>query len=198
MIPDTPKSLLARLQSGTESGGWVRLTELYSPLLQRWARHFGLQAHDADDLVQEVLSQLIAELPTFEYNRERGLFRSWLRTVTVNRMRVFWRTKKPMPIGAGGDDSAAGNQLDQLADSDSGLTRLWNQEHDEYIVSRLKAQVRPEFDEKTWQAFTSVAEDSRDPAEVAVELGMSRGAVYVAKSRVLKRLRDELDGLADI
>lgn len=194
---DTSASLLERLRLGSDPNGWARLVDLYSPWILRWVRRYDVQAHDADDLAQEVFSELIRELPRFHYDRKQGLFRSWLRTITVNRLRVFWRTKKPVPIGVAGDDSALGNRLDQLADSGSELSQLWNKEHDEYLSQRLMTLIEPEFEPTTWKAFLRVVRDGVEPSAVATELGMTRGAVYTAKCRILQRMRSELAGLVD-
>lgn len=193
---ETSKSLLERLRAGSDPQGWNRLVALYSPWILRWIKRAGVQDHDADDVVQEVLSELIRTLPTFHYDRNKGLFRSWLRTVTVNRLRVFWRTKKPLPVG-GGDDGSAGNLLDQLEDPDSDLSALWNQEHDRFIVQQLMTLIEPEFEPITWAAFRRVVQDGINPAAAGAELGMTRGAVYTAKSRVLQRMREELAGMVD-
>jgi RNA polymerase sigma-70 factor (ECF subfamily) len=190
---DTSLSLLERLRDGKEAGGWSRLVDLYSPLIERWARRYGLQPHDVDDVVQDVLVELHRELPRFQYDRSQGLFRSWLRTVTVNRLRVFWRQKKPIPIGGG--DSNIPNQLDELADPHSGVSKLWDQEHDAHVAQRCMKSIEQEFEPQTWQAFALVVIQGLKPDEAAARLGMTRGAVYTAKFRVLARLKQEAAGL---
>ena len=200
MIPGTSKSLLQRLRSLKDEKAWSLFHELYSPWIHGWAMRAGLQRSDADELVQEVMAKLVKALPKFEYESEKGLFRGWLKTVFRNQLRIFWRRKKPVPIGAGGDSNSGDNVLDQLADPNSGLSQLWNDEHERYIARRSMELVEPEFEAKTWRAFWCVVVEDRDPEEVAAELGMTRNNVYQAKRRVLLRVREmraELDGIAE-
>jgi RNA polymerase sigma-70 factor (ECF subfamily) len=193
---DTSVSLLQRVRNGSDTTSWKRFVDLYSPWIAAWARRAGIKPQDIDDVVQEVLSKLHGELPKFEYDRERGLFRSWLRTLTVNCMRVVWRSKKLITIGRN-DDSDIGNGIEQLADPNSDLSQMWDREHDQFLAERLLALTEPEFEPGTWKAFLRVVQEEADPATVASELGMTRGAVYTAKCRVLQRLRDQLAGLVD-
>jgi len=194
---ETSPSLLDRLRKGADQQSWTRLVDLYSPWIHRWVRRYGVQDHDADDVVQEVLGKVVSEMPDFQYDRERGLFRSWLRTITANQLRAFFRKKKPLPIGTGGEDSEIGNRLGELEDPHSALSQLWNKEHDAYLTERLMTLIEPEFEATTWKAFVRVVREGRDPDAVGAELGMKRGAVYTAKSRVLKRMREELDGMVE-
>jgi RNA polymerase sigma-70 factor (ECF subfamily) len=194
-MPETSVSLLERLRVEPDPPSWQRLVDLYTPLIQGWLRRFGLQPQDADDLVQEVLAVVVRELPQFHYDPARGSFRAWLRAVTSNRLRAFWRARQARPPVAGGDDPARG--LDQLEDPQSDLTRLWDQEHDIHIVRRLLAQIRPDFEPATWRAFERVVLDGVKPAVVAAELGMTVNAVFISKHRVLRGLRQAGRGLLE-
>src|SRR5262249_42556003 len=148
---------------------------------------------DADDLVQDVLAVVVRELPRFEHNRRTGAFRSWLRTILVHRLRDFWRARQYQPAATG--DSAVLRHLEELEDPASGLSRLWDQEHDGHVVRRLLDLIEPEVAPSTWQAFRRVALEGKDEETVAAELGLSVNAVFIAKSRVLARLRREAKGL---
>lgn len=192
---ETSPSLLERLRTGPDADAWRRLVDLYTPLLHAWLRCYAIQQSDADDLVQEVLSTLVRELPTFRYDPERGAFRSWLRTILVHRLQGFYRTRQAHPQPAGGSDEA--RHLEQLADPHSDLSRLWNEEHDRHIVHRLLHAIQPDFEPATWRAFQRVSLDGIKPAVVAAELGMSVNAVFIAKSRVLRRLRREMEELTE-
>ena len=191
----TSATLLERLRDRTDAEAWQRLVELYTPLLSGWLRRHALQAADVDDLVQEVLAAVAREAPHFQHSGRTGAFRHWLRTILANRLREFWRSRQARPAATGDSDFAA--MLDQLEDPDSGISRLWNQEHDQHIVRRLLALIEPQFTSSTWQAFHRVVLDGAPPDTVAAELGLTVNAVFIAKSRVLQRLREEGRELLD-
>jgi RNA polymerase sigma-70 factor (ECF subfamily) len=185
----TPASLLQRLRRPDEPGAWPRFVELYTPLLYFWACRMGLQAADAADLVQDVFTLLLQKLPEFSYDHSKS-FRSWLRTVTVNRFHDNQRRK----AAALRDASPAG--LEDLAGSDDAEA-LWQKEYRDHLVNRAAQVMKAEFQPATWQAFWGLAVEGQSGAEVAAALGLSVEAVYAAKARVLRRLRQELDGLLD-
>ena len=189
----TSLSLLERLKSASPSADdWRRLQEVYLPLVHHQLAAVPGLRDEADDLAQEVLIVLVRELPTFERQR-RGSFRAWLRQITVNRVRTYSEGRRKVPgVGLGEDVERA---LAQHEDPDSDLARQWDREHDRHVVQKLLAVVRKDFDPKTWQAFTRFALDEAPAADVARELVMSEGAVVQAKSRVLKRLREEAGDL---
>jgi RNA polymerase sigma-70 factor, ECF subfamily len=190
----TSASLLERLQQSPDQEAWRRLVEMYTPLIHGWLRrHADLQANDADDLTQEVLASLVRRLPRFRHNHRPGAFRAWLRTVTVNCLRDFWRRRRGRPWAAAGGDPA--RLLAELEDSSSGLSRVWDEEHDRHVAGALLERVRGEFTPTTWEAFRQLALEGRSAAEVAAALGLTPNAVLIAKSRVLRRLREEGRGL---
>ncbi len=194
-MSETSTSLLERLRDPTDVAAWRRLTDLYSPLIRGWLRRYALQAPDLDDLVQEVLSVLVRELPGFRHNERRGAFRSWLRTITVHRLRAFWRAQRLRPDAAGGGDLP--KELEQLEDPDSDLSRRWDEEHDRHVARRLLELIEPDFAPTTWRAFRRLVLEGSPAREVAAELGVTVNAVLIAKSRVLQRLRQERRGLTD-
>jgi len=192
-MADTSLSLLERLRLRPDDASWRRLVDLYTPLIHHWLRGRLVPAADADDLGQEVLVVLLRELPRFEHTGRPGAFRSWLRTITVHRVRDFWRSRGYRPEATG--DSAFLDRLDELEDPGGGLTRLWDEEHDRHVVRRLLELIRSDFQPTTWQAFEGVMQLGEAPAAVADRLGLSVNAVLLAKSRVLARLRREAEGL---
>jgi RNA polymerase sigma-70 factor (ECF subfamily) len=194
-MTDTSLSLLDTLQACPDEAAWQRLVLLYSPLIRAWLRRYSTADHDVDDLVQEVLAVLVRRLPEFDRQPRPGAFRCWLRTITVNCLRDFWRPKRIRPHVTGGSDFQ--QVLDELTDSESGLSRIWDEEHDRMVTERLLEMIKPRFNDKTWQAFKGVTIQERSPDEVARELGMTVNAVFIAKSRVLSRLRQEVRGLVD-
>jgi RNA polymerase sigma-70 factor (ECF subfamily) len=192
---ETPASLLERLRRQPDAESWKRLVDLYTPLLRGWLRRNLVAEDDVDDLVQEVMTVLVRELPEFQYDRRRGSFRGWLRTITVNRLRMFWRSRQNRPLATGASDLA--RKLDELEDPHSALSRLWDREHDQHVARRLLELIAPEFEPTTWKAFQRVALDGGKPGQIAIELGISVNAVYLAKFHVLHRLRQEMQGLSD-
>lgn len=192
----TSKSLLAKARDCSDQSAWRRLTELYEPLIQKWVRPHVAQRADADDVVQEVLTTLVRELPRFNHNDRAGAFRAWLRTITVHRLQAYWEKRAGVPVASGG--SAVHEALGELADPASALSRAWDDEHDRYVTRTLLASIELEFQPATWRAFQLQLADGQTPAQVAQALGISVNAVLIAKSRVLKRLRERAAGLVDV
>jgi RNA polymerase sigma-70 factor (ECF subfamily) len=188
---DTSASLLERVQARSDSG-WERLVELYTPLLRTWVGRHVAQAADVSDVVQQVFTVVVARLPEFVYNGRPGAFRHWLRSITVNHLRAFWRSRRQLTAQA-----EAEAVFDQLEDPASDPSRQWDREHDSHIARKLLDFVEPEFRPATWHAFRRQVLDGASAEEVAAELGLSINAVLIAKSRVLRRLRREARGLLD-
>jgi RNA polymerase sigma-70 factor, ECF subfamily len=185
---ETPASLLERLRRPDQEQAWARFVELYTPLLYHWARRTGCPESDAVDLVQEVITLLLAKLPEFSYDRRQS-FRGWLRTVARNCWRNL-RRKSQLPRQPGQHD------LDELAgpQPDDPLAEA---EYRSWLVGRALELMRADFAPSTWQACWQCVVDGRPAAEVARELGVRVGTVYASRSRVLSRLRQEMAGLWD-
>ncbi len=191
---ETRQSLLLRAQTG-ETDAWKDLVDLYRPLILGWLNRQGVPARDLEDLSQEVLLSVVKHLPGFQHSGQRGSFRSWLRTIVCSRTADYWRTVDADTQPEGGSGATAA--LQQIADPDSELNRQWDEEHDRYVIHCLLDLVEEEFEPITLQAFRRLALDGVNGAEAAQELGLSVAAVYVAKSRVLARIRQEAEGLID-
>lgn len=189
---ETSFSLLERLRLPSDSAAWQRLVELYTPYIQSWLRRQAVQSADIDDLTQEVLRSVVRALPDFQHDLRRGAFRRWLRTITVNHLRSFWRARRPQTLS-----DQAEQLLDRLEDPASDLSRQWDEEHDRHVLRRLQELIEPEFEPTTWRAFQMVVLEGRSAGEAAAQLGISANAARIAKSRVLARLRQESDGLID-
>jgi len=142
-----------------------------------------------------VLTVASRRLPDFQHNQRTGAFRAWLRAITVNCVRDFWKAKRIRPVAPGGSDF--GSYLDQLSDSDHPLSQAWDREHDLYVTRRLLDMIKPQFESQTWKAFQRVALEDVPAQQVAEELGISLNAVFIAKSRVLSRLRELAAGLIE-
>jgi RNA polymerase sigma-70 factor (ECF subfamily) len=193
-MDETRQSLLQRAQAGQEES-WKDLVDLYRPLIFAWLNRQGVPAGDLEDLSQEVLLSVVKQLPGFQHSGHRGAFRAWLRTILCRRTADYWRARDGDTLARGGSGAAAA--LQQIADPDSELNRQWDEEHDRYVFRCLLKLVEEEFEPLTLQAFRRLALDGVSGAEAAGELGLSVAAVYVAKSRVLARIRREAEGLID-
>jgi RNA polymerase sigma-70 factor (ECF subfamily) len=191
MIP-TSVSLLDRLKAaGPDASDWNRLQGIYLPLISRWlGRVPGLGA-EADDLAQEVFVVVIREIPRFQRQRE-GSFRAWLRQVTVNKVRTHRRRRnRRLTVGVDATDGF----LNSLADPNGELAREWDLDHDRHVFEKLLAVVQLDFSSSTWEAFRQFAVEGVPASTVAEEMGLSVNAVLQAKSRILKRLREEAGDL---
>lgn len=183
----TPTSLLARLREPFEDEAWGRFVSLFTPLIYAWARQAGLREHDAADLVQEVFVKLLQVLPTFSYDAHKG-FRRWLRTVTLNT----WRDRRKRR----GDQALPGDEAALAAAAAPGEA-FWEAEYRQHLVNRALAVMQADFQPATWKAFWEQVVLGAPARAVAAKLGLSPGAAYAAKFRVLDRLRQELQGLLD-
>jgi RNA polymerase sigma-70 factor (ECF subfamily) len=191
---ETSVSLLERLAGAPTDDDWRRLLDLYQPLLRTWLARAGAASSDVDDLCQEVLLVVFREVGGFE-RRGKGAFRAWLRAILANRARIHFRGQQHRPTATGGSDFL--RSLDDLESPDSALSKLWDREHDEHVAASLLRQVQPDFAHATWQAFQKHVLKGEPAVRVAQELGLSLNAVLLAKSRVLKRLRQALSGLVE-
>src|SRR5262249_22630254 len=134
-MAETSISLLERLRLQPDSAAWQRLVAGYPPLIRGWLHRDRLPEGGGSERAQSVLAVPSPELPHCRHDLRTGAFRRWLRTITVNRLRSFWRARAARPVATG--DSAFANMLDQLEDPDSGLSRLWDEEHDRHVAHRL-------------------------------------------------------------
>jgi RNA polymerase sigma-70 factor (ECF subfamily) len=191
---ETSVSLLERFARQPTNGDWQRLNDLYRPLLRAWMVRAGVPASDVDDLVQDVLLVVFREVAGFEW-RGRGAFRAWLRTILAHRVRDYFRGQKYRPTATGDSDFL--RRLDELESADSALSRLWDTEHDKHVAASLMRRVQGDFAPVTWQAFRRHVLEGEPAARVAEELGLALNSVLMAKSRVLKRLRQEAVGLVE-
>jgi RNA polymerase sigma-70 factor, ECF subfamily len=191
----TSRSLLARVQTD-EPQAWERLVDLYAPLVLFWCRRRGLQDQDAADIFQEVFQAVVRNVAGFRKERAGDTFRGWLWKITENKLRDHFRRLGHDAHGVGG--SSAQERLAQLPmpplAEDEGAG---DGAEESGLFARALALIRAEFEERTWAAFWQTAVDGRAPKDVAADLSMSAGAVRVAKSRVLHRLRKELGDLLE-
>jgi RNA polymerase sigma-70 factor (ECF subfamily) len=187
---ETSVSLLGRLADSPTDDDWRRLDDLYRPLLRAWTARAGVPASDADDVVQEVLHVVSTKIGEFERHRE-GSFRAWLRTILKNKLTDYFRDQNRQPTDSCGID------LDELGSPDSTLSKIWKREHDEHVLKKLLARVQGDFTPKTWEAFRRYVMEAEPAKQVAEALGVTLNCVLLAKSHVLKRLRQEAAGLVE-
>jgi RNA polymerase sigma-70 factor, ECF subfamily len=192
---ETSLSLLDRVRRQADPDDWQRLVQIYTPLIRGWLRRQAAVEDDCDDLVQEVFTVLVRKLPEFQRDPRPGAFRRWLQSITVNCLRQAWRSRRLRPAATGKTHFLS--ILEQLQDPQSGLSRLWDVEHNQHVLKQLLEMIRPQFESKTWQAFERVAIYGIPPDQVASDLGVSVNAIFIAKSRVLTRLRQLGKGLID-
>jgi RNA polymerase sigma-70 factor (ECF subfamily) len=185
----TSPTLLDRLRDVANQDAWRRFVQLYTPMMYRWASRTGLEPNDANDLVQDVFAVLVRALPEFRYDQQQS-FRAWLRTVLLNKWRENARRRMPVSL-----DPQEGVLAELVGRQDVDF--LSEADYRQQLVRRGMELIRGDFQEATWRAWCEFVIVGRSAAEVAREVGISVHAVYLAKSRVLRRLRQELEGLMD-
>jgi RNA polymerase sigma-70 factor (ECF subfamily) len=190
----TSLSLLDRVRA-KEQAAWERLVGLYAPLVDRWCRRYRLQDADMADVRQQVFLAVARRIEEFRREQASGSFRRWLHTITRHKVCDHWRTEASKAAPGGSD---AYEQLLQLSIAEPDEPAADSEAEEQSILYRRALQmIGTDFEELTRKAFLMVVIEERLPAEVARELGISTNAVYLAKARVLARLRDEFAGLID-
>ena len=186
--PATSLTLLDRVRTN-EPAAWQRLLDLYTPLVHYWCQQWGVRGADAEDVTQEVFKGVATGLAQFRRDRATDAFRAWLRGITRHKLLDHLRRARNQPHGQGGSD--AQRLIQAVPDPDADLP----EEPEAQVTAlyrRALEMVRGEFEERTWLAFWRVAFEDQAPAVVAAELGVTAAAVRQAKSRVLRRLREEV------
>ena len=184
MSSSTSLSLLVQLRE-PDSTAWNQFVELYTPLLYHWATRSGLSHHDAAELSQEVFITLLHALPTFQYDRQRS-FRAWLYTIMRNKWTDLLRKRGKLP----GDDAGL-----SAAAAPSDILELEEAEYRSHLIHRAMELVEAEIGATTIAAFRKTAIEKLPTSEVAKELGISENAIYLARRRVMQRLREHLEGM---
>ncbi|MEK6238236.1 MAG: sigma-70 family RNA polymerase sigma factor, partial [Planctomycetales bacterium] len=180
----TRLSFIQQLGDG-DGQAWEELNRLYRPLICNWLRRFELQPSDVEDLTQDVMIVVASKVDEFSHNGRLGAFRAWLRTTTVHLTMNFLRKKRPASVG-----SNSFLELQQLNDAESELSREFNREHDRHVVKSLLKKITPQFKPSTVEAFRLHVVEEMNASQTAQQLGLTVKAVHIAKSRVLRRLRE--------
>ena len=183
----TSSAWLLRLQT-RDADAWRRLMHDYGPLVYTWCRRQGLPAQETPDVIQEVFRAVAAHLDAFQH-QGTGSFRGWLRTITRNKVHDHFRARQAGQQGAGGSEA----QQQFLEVPEASSVEMETGEH-ALLVRAVLERIRPEFAAHTWQAFWRMTVDGHNSGDIARDLGMNVAAVRQSKARVLRRLREELEG----
>jgi RNA polymerase sigma factor (sigma-70 family) len=184
----TRPSLLIRIRDASDDEAWSLFVHLYAPLVYNYGRRHGLQDSDAADLAQDVLQAVITGVSRLDYDPARGSFRGWLCTLAHRKLCDLLDRQRRAVQGQG--DTAVQELLQQQPAPEEDA---WEQEYEQRLFAWAVEKARGCFEDSTWQAFWQTAVEGKAAAEVAATLGMSVGAVYVARSRVQARLKRQVD-----
>lgn len=189
----TSTTLLQRLRDVSDAEAWNDFVDRYSPRVFEWCRKNSLQDSDAADVTQQVLLKLVTTMRTFEYDQHRGTFRGWLKTVTTNTVRDLARQWQNRNIRAAGDTVTA-EQLNSIS-TPSALDELSQKIEAQYrdeLLREAESRIRVRVKTETWDAWHQTAVEQKKVVDVAAAVRMTVAEVYVAKSRVNKMMRDEV------
>ena len=196
-VGSTSSSLLHRVKA-CDQEAWARLVRLYAPLVDFWLRRAGLQSADTPDVFQEVFRAVAEGIDTFRKDRPSDTFRGWLRTIARFKAADHFRHAEGQPIAEGG--SEAYRQLQEVEDRSQDCEDPEDPSEANAIDQlrrRAMELIRGEFEPRTWEMFWRVTVEDQTASAVAADMGVSQGAVRLAKFRVLHRLREELEGLEE-
>ncbi|HLN31076.1 MAG TPA: sigma-70 family RNA polymerase sigma factor [Gemmataceae bacterium] len=189
-LPLTQPSLLIRIRDARDTEAWQRFVSLYAPLMYGFARKRGLQDSDAADLTQDVLRSVAMAAAGFNYDPRRGTFHGWLFTVVHNKLQDFLAKQSRLCRGSGDTDVLV--RLEEQVSPPHEDEAFWNREYERQLMARALELVRGSFQDLTWQAFWQTAIEGKKAKEVAAGLGLSVAAVYMAKSRVIAQLKEQV------
>jgi RNA polymerase sigma factor (sigma-70 family) len=188
----TRPSLLLRIRDGADADAWRTFVTIYGPIVYRYACRRGLQDADAADLSQEVMGKVARAIRTFEYRPERGRFRDWLLTIVRQRVAQFHESRARSP-----EQLLSYFELEKLDEGTERPDADWTDDFNAQVLEVALLRARPHFEPITWRAFERVWLENRSAAETALDLSQQIGFVYYAKSRVLKRVKEEVQEIVD-
>lgn len=189
--PSTQQSLLLRLRSFEDVTAWQQFVDVYGPLIYRFTRLRGLQDADANDVTQEVFKQVAKAIGTFEYDKERGRFRSWLGTIARNEIGRYMKRAAKQGRGIGGSG------FSQITDSQpANFEDHWIGEFNSHVYQTALSRIQKHFDQETWEAFDLVWTQDWESKDVARKMNRAVGWVYKAKFKVLQRFKEEVENIA--
>ena len=184
--PKTRNSLILRLKQPADAEAWFQFCEIYEPLILRIAKARGLQAADASDLAQDVFIRIAKSVGRWESDPDKGSFRGWIGTIARNLTIDFLRRQSRQPVST--NDPTLQNVAEQCAESD-----FYDAEYEKQLFAWAAEKIKPTFQANTWNAFWQTAVEQQAVSDVAASLNISPGAVYMARSRVIARLRKTIE-----
>jgi len=187
----TSHSLIARVREDDERA-WSEFVAIYYPMVYRWCRQSGLNPDDSSDISQNVFRALVDGLNSYRHTAASRSFRRWLRGVTRHKLQDFWRVGRTCIVNQNNIDPA------EVISDESQLAGEDEEESDLTLAVRRSLEfIRDDVEPQTWQAAWKVLVEEESPADVAQELGMSVNAVYKARARIVRRVREQLCDLLD-
>ncbi len=193
--PITRVSLLIRLRDGADHVAWTEFLDSYGPMLYRFVRSRGLQDADAADIVQDVMRRVGSSIGKLEYEKAKGGFRAWLFTITRNCLYSYFGKRQNNHPNV--NDTAQFELLSAAPDHRNELNDAWEDEYRRQLASKAMIEVETQVEPKTWQAFYLTSIDGLSATEAGKRLELSTGAIYVAKSRVIAKLRSAIERLQE-
>ena len=191
MTSTTSPSLLLRIRDPKDTDAWDEFLDIYTPVVRTYSFQRSLQEADVNDVVQDVMSSVVKSIRAFDYDPAKGRFRAWFGTLTANRIKTFINRKSRNAETLGESDSP--KPIENYSDPDTDWIAIFSDQ----IYQTACSRVRPSFEDTTWECFEATWLRNEAAADVAVTLGVPVHCVYVNKSRVLKRLEDEVKVLAE-
>lgn len=188
--PETRFSLIGRLTDHQDDQAWNDFARIYQPMIFRIARRRGLQHADAAEVTQEVLRRVAGAVDRWDHDSEKGSFRGWLYRITRNVTIDHLRRDSKSPVNL---DSSCGMGIASFPDPDDRQAKEFEEEYRRSLIALAASRIRNEFQERTWQAFWKSTVEGQSVVDVAKELSMSAGAIYIARSRVMKRMSAEIN-----
>jgi RNA polymerase sigma factor (sigma-70 family) len=192
--PTTRPSLLVRLRNPMDERAWVEFVEIYGPLIRQLARGRGLQDADAADLVQEVFRSVAVAIERYDPDPARGSFRGWLSTIARNLIVNLLNAQRRHPRGSG--DTEIQRLLEAMPAPDSEESALFDAEYHRRLLHWAAERIKDEFSGTVWTAFWKTGVEGQSAEEAARALSLSVGTIYQYKSRVVARLRREIERVA--
>ncbi len=186
----TQPSLLVRIRDQRDAAAWRQFLEIYAPLVYGFLRKQGLQDADAADVAQDVMRTVAQSISQLNYDPRRGTFRGWLLSVVHSRLADFRRRQQRHNAAV----HAATAAVQQASDGNSSAQ--WDRDYDRQLFHAAARAVRGDFSDSSWQAFWQAAVEGKPAQEIAASLGISPAAVYLAKARVMARIREQLELLS--
>ena len=192
-FPETSESLIARVKDLADGAAWTEFLEIYQPVVYRMAKRRGMQDADAQDVAQRVFVAVSQAIGDWQPGSDRPPFRAWLVTIARNAVTKAL-TRRPRDNAAG--SSSVMELLDAVPADDPETTAELLQESRREAMRWAADQIRPEFSEATWRLFWETAIEGREVGEVASDSGRTPGAVYMARFRVSRRLKEKVQELS--